>query len=179
MLSTRHYLDAHIEWDSAVKHLAEVWQRDWTLKQRDIYVLPAPRLIKTSVPDSIGIYIFNKAFSVQHFIRVAPKLTGRQLYSQVKSDLALKTQVEAFEGQIGLRFNYLLLYNEKLIKPEASLDQMGIKDETCLDMQVTIKHFGPDQDVRTVAYRDNENVAQIPKKIAHRLIQEAFGHLML
>jgi hypothetical protein len=159
--------------------LVKAWQRDWSLRKRDIFVLPAPGLTKTSISDTIGIYIFNEAFSVQHFIRVASSLTGRQLYTQVRSDLALKTQVEAFEGQLGMRFKYLLLHNEKSIKPKDSLDQMGIKDETCLDMQVTIEHFGPDQDIQTVTYRNNESLPQIPKNLAHRLIHEAFGHLIL
>jgi hypothetical protein len=179
LLSTRHYLDAFIEWDVAVTQLVKAWQRDWSLRKRDIFVLPAPGLTKTSISDTIGIYIFNEAFSVQHFIRVASSLTGRQLYTQVRSDLALKTQVEAFEGQLGMRFKYLLLHNEKSIKPKDSLDQMGIKDETCLDMQVTIEHFGPDQDIQTVTYRNNESLPQIPKNLAHRLIHEAFGHLIL
>ncbi|UCD79005.1 MAG: hypothetical protein JSW26_26980 [Desulfobacterales bacterium] len=77
-----------------------------------------------------------------------------------------------------MRFKYLLLHNENSIKLESSLEQMGIRDGTCLDMQVTLEQFGPDQNNLTVAYRKSESDAKIPQKLANRLIQEAFGHLI-
>lgn len=178
LLSTRHYLDAYLDWDNAVRDLISVWKHDWNLKKQNIWVLPSPGQTEATSSDAIGIYIYNEAFSVQHFMRIQTNISGRQLYAQVKSGLVLKSQVEAFGGQIGMRFKYLLLHKGKSIQLESLLDHMGIGDGTCLDMQVTIEQFGPNQDSQTATYRNNGSEAQIPHKLANRLIQEAFGHLI-
>src|SRR5207249_3686727 len=100
LLGSRNCIDAFQNWPFAVNKLVGFWERDWKMRQRDIRVVPAPAPPnKSNMRDTIGLYIFNRSFSVQHFMNVMPTSSGRQLYARVRAALMLKDRVDMLEGQ--------------------------------------------------------------------------------
>jgi hypothetical protein len=127
------------------------------------------------------VYIFNQAFSIQHVMRVAPTLTGRQLYAQVRVALALNDQVEALGGQVGLRFTYTLLHNGTHLLLEQPLSKSGIEDGTSLDLIISMEQFGPDGNLTPVVFRgprEDVGPSKLSRELIGRLIEKAFGHLL-
>ena len=129
----------------------------------------------------MNIYIFNRAFSVQHVMCVAPTLTGRQLYAQVRVALALNDQVEALGGQVGLRFTYTLLHNGTHLLLEQPLSESGIEDDTSLDLIISMEQFGPNGSLAPVVFRgpnEEDGSSKLSRELIGRLIKKAFGHLL-
>jgi hypothetical protein len=129
----------------------------------------------------MNIYIFNRAFSVQHVMHVAPTLTGQQLYAQVRAALALSDRVEALGGQVGLRFTYTLLYNGTQLSLEQSLSKSGIEDGANLDLIISMQQFSPDGSLAPVVFRGpREDIGpnKLSRELIGRLITKAFGHLL-
>jgi len=126
------------------------------------------------------VYIFNQAFSIQHVMRVAPTLTGRQLYAQMRVALALSDRVEALGGQVGLRFTYTLLHNGTNLLLEQPLSKSGIEDGTSLDLIISMEQFSPDGTLTPVVFRgprEDIGTGKLSRELIGSLIKKAFGHL--
>ncbi len=127
----------------------------------------------------ISLYVFNQAFSVQHVMRVAPTLTGQQLYAQVRAALALQDGVSALGGRVGLRFAYILSYNDTPLSLHTPLDQAGIVDGANLDLRITVQQFSPDGKLTPVEFRSaQKDFGTLPPTITRRLVSKAFAHLL-
>ena len=184
VLSARTCLDASSDWESAVNELVAVWRRDVATKQQGVSVMPAPGLANNVDSTVIGIYVFNRDLNVQHFMLVKPSLSGRQLLASVRTALALPPEVSALGGQVGLRFSYVLAFNNTPLAEDALLLQAGVADGVNVDLVVHVQSFGPGStDLSSqVTFRPGQSDGQTPGRLspqlAQKLLAQAFGHLL-
>lgn len=177
ILAARNYLDAFQDWNGAIQQLAKFWHQDLEKRKNGIQVLPTPYLVGSSVNETIGVYIFNKTFSVQHFMRIFPEVSGEKLFAQVRTALDLKENVSAIGGKVGLRFQYELLFNGKPIPKHLPLSHCGIKNEDSVDLKVLVEHFAPGKPAHPTEYRNKESNIELDAKLKEKLYKQAFGHL--
>ena len=184
VLSARTCLDASIDWNIAVNELIAVWRRDVATKRDGVSVMPAPGLARTTEASVIGVYVFNRDLTVQHFMLVEPNLSGRQLLARVRTALALPSDVSALGGQVGLHFNYAVEYKGVPLAEDAPLLQAGVGDGTSIDLVVHVKPFGPgpSDPLNQVVFRpgqsDDQTPGRLSPQLAQSLIIQAFRHLL-
>lgn len=152
-------------------------ERDW-LDPRNIDVNRLPRFYDAPLAGSIGIFVYNQDLGVEHFIRVASSLTGKRLFERVRAALALEEKVTTPEGRFGLCFSYALLHHNVPIPDDTSLQAIGITDDACLNLQVSVQPFGPRRTFESAEYRSLSGDEALPPTIARQLITKAFGHLL-
>lgn len=177
LLAARKYLDAFSDWEEAVQALARTWSRDWHLRRREIGVFPAPGPSGSPERDSLGIYVFNEALSVQHFLHVPPRLSTRQLYARVRSALVLQDSVDALGGKVGLRFTYELARDGVTLSSDEAT-AIALTDGDTLDLTVLMEPFGPEVSSESVRYRDIDGSRGLNSKMTNQLVVKAFGHLV-
>lgn len=176
LLGARNYLDGFADWTGSVDRLAETWRMDYTRRAAGTPVLPAPGLGETPPEATLGLYVVNQAFSVQHYLRVAPTLAGWQLHAQIRGLLGLKDQVDAFNGQVGIRLSYVVSHAGRPVDADGvPIAERGMRDGDSLDLRVTVEPFMPGNAGSPVVFRA---VADLPVPVLEKLIHQAFGHLL-
>lgn len=178
ILTARYYLDAFRDWNGAVERLVGTWMRDWENRKRAIGVLPAPGLPDTPPDAEWGLYVFNSDLSVEHFLRVSPRISCRQLQTRVHSALRLQDVVSILDGRLGMRFSYSLLAGGSPLEPESLLPEAGIKDDTVLELLVKVEPFGPGQPTQSVSYRISDVTQNLSESVQRDLLLKGFAHLI-
>jgi hypothetical protein len=145
-------------------------------------VLPAPGPRATAGPQ-IRLYVRNQALSVAHQVPVPAGATGTQLMAEVRSALELKDAETRFGGKVGLRFEYEL-HHRGLPVSDRPLSELGIVEDSVLDLTVMVEPFGPDGTGCRIVYRsdrpsseDRRRPAVLSPTMLRSLLKSAFRHL--
>lgn len=178
VLVARRQLDAFEGWSQAVEELVRTWSRDRALGYP---VLPAPYQ-KAPAGDecrTVVLYVRNRALDVAHVIVVPESATGRDLEDQVHAELKLLPEVSVLGGTVGMRFSYQLHMDDAPVGDEP-LAELGITDDTVVDLHIVARPFGPDGPQTPVVYlgEDDELASRgFSPAVLRTLRGSAFGHL--
>jgi nucleoside phosphorylase len=127
----------------------------------------------------IDIYIYNQALNIRRVLSVQPNLSGRQLDAQVRTALELKDSVSVLGGNVGMRFEYILLHQGSPIPEHSKLSEVGVMSNSDLELQITMVPFAPDQPSQPLVLRGPSlPVGGLPPRLAEQLLIQAFGHLL-
>ncbi|WP_328609132.1 toll/interleukin-1 receptor domain-containing protein [Amycolatopsis sp. NBC_00345] len=173
LLAPRKYLDAYPDWAAMVSRLVTAWRQDLAVGTP---VLPAPGPRCAAGPQ-IRLYVRNQALSVAHQVPVPVGATGAQLMAEVRSALELEDAETRFGGKVGLRFEYEL-HHRGLPVSDRPLSELGITEDSVLDLTVTMEPFGPDGTGSPIVYRAaRPSSAVLAPAMLGALLKSAFGHL--
>jgi len=182
VLSARRVLDADGDVASVVPTLVDTWHWDVRRHQDGLPVRPAPSEGDRAPVETVGIYVRNRAFGVQHHMRVPRHVTGHQLHARVRGALQLRPSTSELGGHLVLTYTYRLMRGDEEI-PAGSDEPVAVFEETTLDLEVEV-HLPPREDgvpMPPITYRPwTGSLAMVDpptRREIERLMAASFRHL--